>query len=31
MGRSIGATWVTDIQHFLDAAGAIPEGILGRP
>jgi hypothetical protein len=29
MGRSIGATWVTDMRHFLDAAGAIPESIPG--
>jgi hypothetical protein len=27
MGYSIGGTWVTDMRHFLDTAGAIPEGI----
>jgi hypothetical protein len=29
MGRSSGATWVTDMRHFLDVAGEIPERIPG--
>jgi hypothetical protein len=29
MGRSSGATWVTDMRHFLDARGAIPTAIPG--
>jgi hypothetical protein len=27
--RPMGNTWVTDIRHFLDASGAIPEDIPG--
>lgn len=27
--RPIGNTWVTDMRHFMDAAGGIPEGIPG--
>ena len=27
--RAIGNTWITDMRYFLDASGAIPEGIPG--
>jgi hypothetical protein len=29
MGRRIGGTWATDMRHYLDASGAIPEDLPG--
>lgn len=28
-GRALGNTWVTDMRHFLDGAGAMPDGMPG--
>ena len=28
--RRIGKTWITDMRHFLDASGAIPDDVGGR-
>ena len=28
-GRPVGNTWVTDVRHFLDGVGAVPDDMPG--